>query len=156
MMQIMFEEKQWMPWKDRDSRATEPLIELLKDQDITIQEEAITALGRIQDKKAVQPLIQTLNNQHIGIRWKAAEALGKIGDPKATEALIQTLHDPDKTIQEEAITALEEFKIKEQSNHLSKILTIYILELDAEQPKHLENWRSKGNRSTYSITTRSR
>jgi HEAT repeat protein len=106
-----------------DSRATEPLIELLKDPDITIQEEAITALGRIQDKKAVQPLIQTLNNQHIGIRWKAAEALGKIGDPTATEALIQTLHDPDKTIQEEAITALGRIQDKKAIQPLIQNLT---------------------------------
>jgi HEAT repeat protein len=89
----------------RSETAVKPLIEMLKAEDITLQEKAIEALGNIGSETAVKPLIQMLKDKNIS-RDKAIEALGKIGNKTAVDALIEMLKGEDITLQEKAIKAL--------------------------------------------------
>jgi len=122
-------------WGDiGDSRAVEPLIEALGDEeDRGIRWRAAVALGEIGDERAVEPLIETLKDEDIIVRWNAAEALGeiewqpkddverayyliareqwnklvKLGEP-TVEPLIKTLGDKDWDVRMRAARALGE------------------------------------------------
>jgi len=74
----------------RDTRAVEPLIAALKDEDTLVCHMAADALGHIGDERAVEPLITMLHTENAGI---AAEALGRIGDPRAIGPLCGKLTD---------------------------------------------------------------
>ena len=63
-----------------DFRATEPLIQILQDND-TLQEEATTALGRI----AVDPFIKDLQNQDQKYRDNVIIALNQLRELKISE-----------------------------------------------------------------------
>ena len=79
-----------------DSRAVEPLIEVLVEEDIGLVAEAAAAaadaLGKIGDSRAVEPLIGVLDIDR-DVSEAAAWALGEIGDARAVEPLIKTLHE---------------------------------------------------------------
>ena len=92
--------------KIADSRAVEPLIKVLGDEEMRVRENAAKALGDIGDERAVEPLIKALSHDHQNadtltdvygkqhqqvVRLTAAEALGKIGDERAVEPLIKML-----------------------------------------------------------------
>ncbi len=64
-----------------DPQATEPLIQTLQDPDKTIQEEVITALGRI----AVNPFIHDLKGEDQNVREEAIIALNHLREFKVTE-----------------------------------------------------------------------
>ncbi|HII06056.1 MAG TPA: hypothetical protein HA349_01690 [Methanotrichaceae archaeon] len=99
-----------------DSRAFDPLIESLKDdEDSRVRKGAAWALGLIGDPKAVDPLIEALQDDYGSARAGAAEALGRIGDPRAVEPLIALLYeegsqsaDPDPQVRANAAWALGE------------------------------------------------
>ena len=76
-----------------DTRAVEPLIEVLGDEE-GFEERiyAAEALGKIGDTRAVEPLIEVLGVDEVGdcdLCEAATEALGKIGDARAVEPLIE-------------------------------------------------------------------
>jgi len=73
-----------------DSRAVEPLIAALKDEDVNVRWPAARALGEIKDTRAIKPLIAALKDAEWIVREAAAEALIKIGAP-AVEPLIAAL-----------------------------------------------------------------
>jgi len=80
-----------------DVRATEPLIQLLKDEDEYTRKRVIRALGNIGDLRAIEPLLWTLHNdKESSVRKLVPEALGMIGDRSAVESLLQVLEDDDK------------------------------------------------------------
>ena len=64
-------------------KATEALILSLHDPDKTVEEEALTALGRI----AVDPLIEDLRSEDQNIRDGAIIALNQLRDIKSYEPL---------------------------------------------------------------------
>ena len=114
--------------KIRDKRATEALIQSLKDPDPgikdaggTVRQYAATALGEIGDNRATQPLIEAIQSEE---NWSARiymiEALGKIGDPRAIsylKSIIET--DSDPKIKSEAMEQIEMIEKKQQrTNHL--------------------------------------
>ena len=76
-----------------DERAVEPLIELLKDNNINIRQRSVDALGAIGDKRAVVPLIELLKDEDNHIRQQSVAALGAINDKRAIEPLIKVLKD---------------------------------------------------------------
>ncbi|MEM2145755.1 MAG: HEAT repeat domain-containing protein, partial [Candidatus Jordarchaeaceae archaeon] len=95
----------WVLGQIGDKRATEPLIETLKDDDWHIREAAAIALGNIKDERAVQPLIQTLKDEDDNVWVEAVTALEEIGEP-AVEPLIQALKDQNKNLRWGAARAL--------------------------------------------------
>lgn len=103
----------------RESRAVQPLIPLLEDEDIGVRQVVIGALGAIGDETAFEPLIDVLKGkEHFSkltipaynvyifsqaedkskavngfIRSETARALGNLGDLRAVGPLIDALND---------------------------------------------------------------
>lgn len=87
-------------------KKTAKLIELLKDNNVHVQEDSAEALGKIGGERAVEALIQTFNDEYSLIRDKAIKALGMIGGEKAIKTLIQALKDEYTVVRVEAAEAL--------------------------------------------------
>ena len=111
-----------------DSRAVEPLIASLEDDDADVRFSAARTLGELGDARAVEPLAARLGvygaesfvaalaklgaieqliacvkdwNTNDAVRVSAAEALGDLGDVRATEALVVALgrgRNPDAVV----------------------------------------------------------
>ena len=78
----------------KDPLSAEPLVQILKDDDLSVRMAAGNALAKI-GKPAVPPLIIALTDKRNDVKETAAETLGKIKDPRATKPLIQLLKDDD-------------------------------------------------------------
>jgi HEAT repeat protein len=89
-----------------DSRAVEPLITALKNNELSgvrwKAAEALTKLGA----PAVDALIGALQHSDDDVRWKAAIALGEIGDQRGIDPLIRLLSDDDRFVKSRAAYAL--------------------------------------------------
>ena len=101
--------------KCNDSRAVDPLIECLEDENSVIGFSAAVGLGTLGDPRAVDPLIKFMlnSNQDIDIlsRQGAAYALGRIGDPKALPALKNVAaNDESPTVRATAAESIEQIK----------------------------------------------
>ena len=87
-----------------DSRAVEPLIEILLDNqpnqgDLAIAKDiAAYGLGKLHDSRAVAPLIDALSIKYGNTRYSVVEALGELSDNRAIPPLIGVLSDPDERI----------------------------------------------------------
>lgn len=86
--------------------ATEPIIDLLKDELEYVRAEALMLLGAIGGPKVVEPIIMMLKDENKLIRRQATYYLGKIADERAVEPLIQALDDKDYSVQINAILSL--------------------------------------------------
>jgi len=75
-----------------DSRAVEPLITALGDEDVNVARVAAAALRRM-GKMAVAPLIIALKAKDSSVRTTAAVTLGSIGDARAVQPIIDLLSD---------------------------------------------------------------
>jgi len=106
--------------------AVEPLIKVLKNDQIGLQTIAAMILGDIKDPRAVEPLIQTLliaayENRSWYFRFEAAIALGKIKDPRAIEPLeIILLEDRVSNVREMAERSLIEITGKDYERKKKK------------------------------------
>ena len=89
-----------------DTRAVDPLIEALRDDDSGVRGMAASGLGSIGDPRAVDPLIESLKDEGAYVRWSAADALGWIGDARAVDPLINALKDKDEIVRRSAADAL--------------------------------------------------
>jgi len=98
------------PAQSKNNDHVEFLLAALKDQDVYVRDDAITALGQIGDKRAVEPLIALLKDDNVYIRDNAISSLGKLGDQRAIEPLIAALQDPNVYIRDNAITALGQLR----------------------------------------------
>jgi len=87
-----------------DSRAVEPLIAALKDEDFLVRGAAAQALGEIGDLRAVEPLAAALKDEEH-TRSCAADALWRLGTP-AVEPLIAALKDEDFLVRRWAAVTL--------------------------------------------------
>jgi len=116
--------------------SVEPLIGVLKDENLDIRRMAASILGQIKDPRAVDPLVAALDDEHRNVRmmaaWSLAQigepavkplidvlsmgrssvrgdvawALGKIGDQRAVEPLIHMMQEEKPTLQNDAAHAL--------------------------------------------------
>ncbi len=77
-----------------DTRALDPLITALRDEDTVVRTEAAAALGGLADRRAVEPLIRALYDAQWEVRSNAALSLGALADPAAIPHLITLLDDP--------------------------------------------------------------
>ncbi len=91
----------------KDTRAVEPLVAALKDEDEDVREYAAEALKSIGDTRAVEPLITALQDKSFYVRRDAAKALGSIKDTRAVEPLVAALKDEDEDVREYAAEALK-------------------------------------------------
>jgi HEAT repeat protein len=107
-----------------DSRATQPLIAALEDEDSWVRFSAAEGLGAIGagDNSVVDTLIRLLGDEDSEVRGVAVVALGKLGNPRALPALEQLADDTgatwdDRTIAEAAEEAKAQIEKKEQKHH---------------------------------------
>jgi len=108
----------------KETRVVEALIELLKDSDRAVREDATIALGNIGDPAAVDGLLETMKDGTV--KRHAIASLGMIGDPRALPAVLDALKgkgihqegkptpgciiSEDQLIKEAAATALGHFR----------------------------------------------
>lgn len=90
-----------------DSRAVEPLIEILQtpfdnqpnqDDLAIVKDVAAYGLGKLHDSRAVNPLIDALSSKYSNTHYRVVEALGELSDNRAIPSLIGILSDPDERI----------------------------------------------------------
>jgi hypothetical protein len=91
--------------KSRDERALQPLIQLMGDENRTIREASVQALGSLGDL-AVLPLIKSLKDADWHIRMGSTIALRIIGDPSGVEPLVQAISDENRFVRREAVKSL--------------------------------------------------
>jgi HEAT repeat protein len=108
----------------RESRVVEALINMVKDPDRAVREDATIALGNIGDAQAVDALIEAMKDGTV--KRHAIASLGMIGDPKAFPPVLAALKgkgfqqegkptpgciiSEDLLIKEAAATALGHFR----------------------------------------------
>ncbi|TAK34258.1 MAG: hypothetical protein EPO21_09935 [Chloroflexota bacterium] len=80
-----------------ETRAVEPLLAVLRDDNSDVRGSAAAALGKIGDARAVEPLVAALRSNSLNVRSKATDALVKIGSP-AVEPLTAALRDDDSNV----------------------------------------------------------
>jgi HEAT repeat protein len=85
----------WLLGKAEDVRASEILLERLRDKDARVREVAASALAEIGDVQALQPLIEALNDATAEVRDAAAMALGELRDSRAIQPLIDLLDNEE-------------------------------------------------------------
>lgn len=81
-----------------DTRAVDPLIKSLNDEDWQVRWGAAEALGNIGDARAVEPLINTLKDKDDSVRKRVVMALGRIGDVQAVDPLKKALKDTNSIV----------------------------------------------------------
>lgn len=86
-------------------KATDPLIEALKDSDVTIRVNSAKSLGQIKDPKSLDSLEKALSDERAKVRSAAAKSLGYFSEI-SVEKLSPLLKDSNKEVQIEAITSL--------------------------------------------------
>jgi len=82
-----------------DPASTVAIMTALKDNSVSLRQNAIVAVGTIALKEFVDILIGIVKNQNelSALRASAAESLGKIGDKKAISVLTERLADPNES-----------------------------------------------------------
>lgn len=88
------------------SRAVDPLIALLMDEDIDVRVHAATALGWVGGPDAIQPLLVALKDKDLAVRRYAARAMCWVVDKSAVEGLIEALSDEDTYVRSYSARAL--------------------------------------------------
>jgi HEAT repeat protein len=96
--------------------AMQVLIDLLKDEDSNVRQEAAAALGNLGPlaKPAIPALSETLNDQDSTVRYRAVEALGRIG-PKAVGVIVEALTNDDPRVRSCAEEALKKIDPEQRS-----------------------------------------
>jgi len=92
--------------KFKDERAVEPLLELLDDDEESVQIAAATALGDFRKQEVVDTLLEKYYWADPGFRAAIAGSLGRLGDPVAIPILIEALLDTDEAVVKTAGGAL--------------------------------------------------
>lgn len=101
----------------------EPLLNCLKDNDVSIRKSAAEALASLGEERAVRPLLNLLREDPSDtVRSASAMALGKIGDKRAFDSLIQALDDSSNDVGASAAFALGCLKDQRAVEPLSRKL----------------------------------
>lgn len=118
----------------KDKRSLPALLRALKDEDSTVRDWSVLALGQVGDAKAVLPLIEVMKgDKEASVRAFAAKALGEISDKQAVEPLISTLHDEDGLVKTYTAESLGSIGDKRAVAPLCKMLSKEI-----EKPEFFE------------------
>ena len=78
------------------SKAIDPLVTVLEEENPWVRRAAIEALGKIGGVGVVALLVELLNDSDV--RRAAIEALGQTGDSSAVAPVVESLRDPDLRI----------------------------------------------------------
>ncbi|MBI5207787.1 MAG: HEAT repeat domain-containing protein [Candidatus Firestonebacteria bacterium] len=122
----------------KDSRAVEPLVTLLINEDLALQIIIIESLEKIDPKwkennvvkNFIAQLINNLKDNNPDIRNKAILLIGKIKDINAVDPLIDILLDNDYETRKIIIEALNQIDLNWQKNeHVKKLIDRFISEL---------------------------
>jgi hypothetical protein len=89
-----------------DTRAVEPLIVALHNDNKWIRREAAFNLGHLGDLRAVNPLISILNDESASVRVHTVQALGKLSDLSVVPPLLRALQDANWFVRVSAAQAL--------------------------------------------------
>ncbi|WP_281768470.1 HEAT repeat domain-containing protein [Methanoculleus bourgensis] len=93
-----------------DSRAVDPLIQALSNEDRGVVYASTIALSKLRDPKAVGPLLLLLNYPEPAVQGPAIYALGEIGDRKACEYVAEFLRNEDLDLVKTALDAIVKLK----------------------------------------------
>lgn len=99
----------------------QPLVDLLKNEDVSVRNSAMTALSHMGNEVA-EPLSKLLDDEVEDTRIFAANTLGNLGSRKAVEPLIKKLDDEDPNVQYAVIEALGKIGDSKASIPLIKTL----------------------------------
>lgn len=102
-------EAAWALGKSGDTRAIDPLIEALEDNNSDVREWAVLALAKM-GRPSIGPLSAAMQSKGDTVRWQAAAALGLINDSNATETLSNALQSNNSTVRYWAAAALGQIK----------------------------------------------
>jgi HEAT repeat protein len=90
-----------------EASVVDALIEIIESDDLWTAYPAADALGRIANKKAIPALRKALDKKTL--RVPAIKSLGLIAEPETLQYIIPFIKDPSRTVQEEALLAIERF-----------------------------------------------
>jgi len=102
-------EAAWSLGKMKDTRAVNPLIGALKDEDEEVRMSAcnsLTDIIKVRDPRAVDPLIGAMNDEDEYVRYCVADILGETRDTRAVVSLIEALKDVDSEVRLTAVLSL--------------------------------------------------
>jgi HEAT repeat protein len=85
-----------------DPRSVGPLIDTLRDEQLTVRWSAADALAKIGDARAVEPLIAAFKDKLL----RNVKALGQINDTRAVEPLCAALEDKSHEVRHAAAKGL--------------------------------------------------
>ena len=91
-----------------DSRAVEPLINVLRNSDVFVRRWTPAAAFGMVSESGVKDMIAV-------VRISVAQALGNIGDEKAIEPLKQLLNDEDEKVREAVRNALDQIQKRKKN-----------------------------------------
>ena len=106
-------------WDDQEglrAAAVEPLITALHDEDHTVREQVVEALGAVGDPHAVDALIPLLHDSRTEVRRQTADTLAVLGDIRAVGSLVGGLSDKDAVVRLQAAKALEQLDWEPQDD----------------------------------------
>ena len=103
-------------------KAVEPLISILKAEELEVSLIAAEALEKIGNNKVLELLIQALNDSTPNVRCNVIETLGKIGSEKAVESLTQSLKDNSIPVRYNAARALGKIRSQKAVESLIQVL----------------------------------
>ncbi len=105
-----------------DIRATQPLIQALKQGSDEVRFQAITALCQVNPEEAPRFLRDLVKDRDEEVRASAAAGLGDLRDHASVEILAGMLEDPVPTVQMEAAVALARLEDSRGVPHLVDFL----------------------------------
>ncbi len=108
--------------RDMGDEALQPLLRILKEDNVDARKMAAQTLGHMGHKKAIKPLIEALNDESEYVRRGASWGLGKIKADEGMEPLIEALDDDEWWVRMDAATALGNFKEKKAVEALGMLL----------------------------------
>lgn len=84
-----------------------PLCSALEDEQASVRERAVVALGHLGNMSALDRMLTCLHDENDRVRYFAANALGDLGDVRAIKSLRQCTKDPEVAVAaEEALAKL--------------------------------------------------
>lgn len=122
--------------KLRNKKDVKGLLVALRNNDIAIRSQAISALGELKVLDALEEIIPLLKNDNTHIKILAVSAIGKIGDRKTIDHIIPLLNDKNKKVRSEAIETIRMLRGDEVLNEiLNEQINKYFKESEVHEKK---------------------
>jgi HEAT repeat protein len=97
------------------------LIPLLGATDVTVRENAVRLLGKLQDTRVVEPLLRALRDSDAQVRQLATDALLNLGAP-VVEFLAKAAESPDAKTRWKAVDAMQRLQDEQMIEALVGVL----------------------------------